>query len=387
MRLVSALAAWALLAGAIPAGAAPATQGDDAPADASAMQALRGYLARSFVLPKDLPIDSELRRAADQIGAAHLARMEQVLPAWIKEQRAMQTGAAASESPFYPVWARMLNELALWYLEPGDAAYEQATLDALRTSPMACRTSGVDDHSLDYGARILRIQAMPPAQRPAMLESERKLLARWGLPRPAPAPRPYPAPQDAAMAAVAQIRAGGARPQPALPPVLASVLLGDSNTYDEMGWDLRCGLQQWWLRVRLAGGSTPAAALNGFRYGTLITASYRFGNAFETVDAGGAPAVDASTAGAYPKLAQRFELTGFTLVTRTFDAAGKPVQASVSARDITVPGIRGTRPVPFEDAFDALSITYGLQADSPGRPVVRMVWKLEPAGPAKGATP
>lgn len=390
IRIARALAACALLGAVIPASAAPAASvADDAAADAAVLRALRGYLARSFAIPKDLPIATELRSAADQIAVAHLARMKQVLPAWLKEERAAHAGAnpQMDNDLLYPVWARMLNELALWYLEPGDAAYEQATLDAVRTSPMVCRTNGVDAHFLDYGARILRIQAMPPAQRPAMLEAERTLLARWGQPRPAPALRPYPLPQDAAMAAIAQIRAGGERPQQALPPVLASVLLGDRNAYGEMGWDLRCGLQQWWLRVSLARGSTPAAALNGFRYGTLLTASYRFGNAFETDDPDGRPAVVASATPAYPKMAQRFELTGSTVVTRTFDADGKPVQASVSARNITVPGIRGVRPVPFEDTFDALSIAYGLQSFNPGKPVFSMVWTLQPAEPAKGATP
>lgn len=386
MRLIPALAACALLGAPAAATAAPV---DNTAKDAGDVHWLHGYLAHSFTLPKDLPIDPALRSAADQIGTAHMARVDQLLQVWIDEERAARpVGTATTDNNLlYAIWARMLNELALWYLEPGDAAYEQATLAALRTSPMTCSSSGVDAHFLDYGARILRIQAMPPALRPAMLESERTLLARWGQPRPAPAPRPYPSPQDAAMAAIAQIRTGGERPQEALPPVLASVLLGDRNTYEQMGWDLRCGLQQWWLRVSLARGSTPAAALNGFRYGTLLTASYRFGNVFEIED-GNTPPAGTSATPQYPKMAQRFELVGSTVVTRTFDKAGNPAQVSVSARDITVPGIRGVRPVPFEDAFDALSIEYGLQPVNPGKPVFKMVWDLEPPSSArKGATP
>lgn len=387
MRLVPALAACALLGAPAAGTAAPV---DNTETDAGNVHWLHGYLARSFALPKDLPIDPALRSAADQIAKAHMARMDQLLQAWINEERAARPGGAASTDDAnlqYAVWARMLNELALWYLEPGDAAYEQATLSALRTSPMVCWSSGVDAHFLDYGARILRIQAMPAALRPTMLESERTLLARWGQPRPAPAPRPYPAPQDAAMTAIAQIRAGGERPQEALPPVLASVLLGDRNTNEQLGWDLRCGLQQWWLRVSLARGSTPAAALSGFRYGTLLTASYRFGNVFEIED-GDTPPAGKSATPQYPKMAQRFALVGSTVVTRTFDKAGNPAQASVSARDIAVPGIRGVRPVPFEDAFDALSIAYGLQPVNPGKPVFKMVWDLVPPSPAKkGATP
>jgi hypothetical protein len=387
MRLVPALAACALLGAPAAGTAAPV---DNTETDAGNVHWLHGYLARSFALPKDLPIDPALRSAADQIAKAHMARMDQLLQVWINEERASRPGGAASTDDAnlqYAVWARMLNEVALWYLEPGDAAYEQATLATLRTSPMACRTGDVNAHFLDYGARILRIQAMPAALRPAMLESERKLLARWGQPRPAPAPRPYPSPQDAALTAIAQIRAGGERPQEALPPVLASVLLGNRHTGEEIGWDVRCGVQQWWLRVSLARGSTPAVALSSFRYGTLLTASYRFGNSFET-DGGDAPPPGTPAKPQYPKMAQRFALVGSTMVTRTFDKAGNPVQASVSARDITVPGIRGVRPVPFEDAFDALSIVLGLQPVSPGKPDVKMVWKLEPPSPArKGATP
>lgn len=122
-----------------------------------------------------------------------------------------------------------------------------------------------------------------------------------------------------------------------MPPVLASVPLGDPSTYEKIGWDLRFGLQQWWLRVSLARGSTPATALSGFRYGTLLTASYRCGNVFE-IDNGDTPPAGKSATPHYSKMAQRFELVGSTMVTRTFDKAGNPAQASVSARDITMPG-------------------------------------------------
>jgi hypothetical protein len=53
-------------------------------------------------------------------------------------------------------------------------------------------------------------------------------------------------------------------------------------------------------------------------------------------------------------------------------------------RKITVPGIRGVRPVAFENTFDALSLHHGWQggeAAKPGAalsPVFQMVWTLDP---------
>jgi hypothetical protein len=364
-----------------------------APAQATGEEAemasqLDSYLVRAFTLPDDIKLDPALRAEADKIGAAHLARVRQLVPGWLQDERRLQTAAGAKPSSndvFYTVWARLLNELALWQIEPGDAAYERATLEVLKTSPLVCRTGG-DPLFGDFAGRINRLQAMPPARREATLATERELLQHWGKPRSAVQPWPEPLAQDAAMAAVAQVRAGGTRPPLALPPHLASSLLAQHKAYADLPWEQKCAVQQWWLRVSLAQGATPAAALNAFRYGTLISATDRLGRMFES---GKRPAAgaEAPATPSYPKLAAYFDVTGVTRVSRRFDAAGKPVQASVIERKITVRGIRGTRPVAFENAFDAISVHYALKDGKPAGPkVFDMVWQLDPSDP-KAAQP
>ena len=314
-----------------------------------------------------------------------LGRIAQ-LPAWTAEERRLQAGdgvRTTDNTVYTAVWARILNELALWQLEPGDAAYEKATLEVLKTSPLACEIKA-DPRVNDFAGRIMRIQAMPPAQRQAALANERRLLEHWAKPRPAIPAWPDPLPQDAAMAAVEKIRDGGERPAPALSPALASELLGKRTAHADLAWQSQCELERWWLRVSLAQGASPETVLNAFRYATLMSAVERY-----RVDAGseaGDGARDAANSTApppYPALAKRFDVTGVTRVSRRFDAAGKPVAASVVERRIKVRGIRGMRPVAFETTFDALALHYALQGGDGGRPgaplppVFEMVWTLD----------
>jgi hypothetical protein len=355
---------------------------EDADENAAMVGQLHLDLARSFHLPKDLKLDPALRAEAEKIAASHLERMKVLLPGWVEEEKALQakTGKPTSNAVFIATWARVLNELALWQVEPGDSAYEQATLEAIKATPAVC-DNPEDQRFQDFSSRMLRVQAMPPAQRQPALATERRLLEHWGKPRAAVPPWPDPLAQDAAMAALAKVQAGGPPPPRALPPFLASYLLAERKSYDKLTWNSRCAVQQWWLRVSLAEGAAPAAALNAFRYGTLISATDRFGLQFETTAEDSAPA-SSSDKPPYPKLAARFDVTGSTVITRSFDAAGKPVRARVTGREIKVRGIRGTRPVAFENTFDALSVRHGMQgnAAAPGAsapPVFKMVWSLD----------
>lgn len=382
------------LAAATPA-AGPAPLSDEQVANMA--NDLGSLLARSFVLPKELKLDPELRAEAERTGAAHVARIRQLLPGWVRDEQRQQTAENAPRRPYavyYGVWARLLNELALWQLEPGDAAYEQATLDAIKASPRVCDIEG-DARFLDFSSRVLRLQAMGPAQRQAALATERELLAHWGQPRAAVPPWPDPLPQELAMALVARMRVEGPAPAQALPPTLASAVLAKRQAYAELPIQTRCLFQRWWLQVSLAQGTPPAAALAGFRYGTLLTATARMGEGFETQnpEATAKAAAEAEKRGvpAYPRLAAYFDVNGKTTVRRRLDGAGKPVQASVVKREITVRGVRGVRPVAFEDAFDALSIKYGSSAQLAAKPAadntqsLQMVWMLDPDDPAAQA--
>jgi len=350
--------------------------------DAERVAGLHGELARSFRLAAQLPLDAELRYEADSIASAHLARIRQLLPAWFAEERRLQAGEGVKTSDntvYMAVWARVLNELALWQLEPGDAAYEKATLEAVKNSRLTCEIAD-DPRFHDFAGRILRIQAMPPAQRKTALDNERRLLEHWATPRPALKPWPDPLPQDAAMAAIGKIRDGGDRPAPALIPALAYALLGERGTYAEQPWQSKCNLQRWWLGVSLAQGASPEAALNAFRYATLIGAAERFGQAPDS-ETEAAPKGAATPS--YPEFARHFDVSGSTRVSRRFDDAGKPVAASVIKRKIAVRGIRGVRPVAFETTFDDLAVHYALQGGDGGRPgaplapTFDMVWALD----------
>jgi hypothetical protein len=235
---------------------------------------------------------------------------------------------------------------------------------------------------------MMRVQAMPPERRQAALATERELLEHWGKPRPVAQPWPNPLPQDAGMAAVARIRTGGQRPPLALTPHLASNLLAKREGYNDLPWETKCAFQQWWLRVSLAQGEAPAAALNAFRYGTLISATDRFGRVFESEDEQASKG-ESPARPTYPKMASRFNVTGVTKVSRWFDASGKPDHASVTDRKITVRGIRGTRPVAFENTFDALAVHHALKGGAAAKPgtaeVFEMVWTLDPAASATKA--
>ena len=215
---------------AVPPAAANAPSAEDA----AMAQRVERDLGLVFIMPPDIKLDPVLRTEADAIAAAHLARMHALVPGWIEEERRLQAGAdgkAPSGPVYYAVFARMLNELALWQLAPGDAAYEKATLDAIRATPAVCANAGHDRHH-DFLTRIVRAQAMPPQARAAALATERRLLEAWGKPHPAPPPWPNPLPQEAGMETVVQMRSGGARPPLALSPVLASILLAERERYE-----------------------------------------------------------------------------------------------------------------------------------------------------------
>lgn len=356
---------------------------------------LHGGVAPAFVLDKDLPLDPALRTEADRLSAEHLERVDKLLSAWVDEERAHQARAGKappSSAVYFAVFARLLNELSLWQLEAGDAHYESTTLAVLRSATRVCDLSG-DYRLTDFASRILRIQALPAAERKAMLASERELLAHWGRPRAALPPWPDPLPQQAAFALLQRGPADAGQPRLALPPRLAAAALGFGRDYTAMHPVERCALQQWWLQESLRAGATPAAVLNAFRYGTMLTAVDRFGDAFDKPGAAGKQ--DPASPPPYPGIATRFGATGVTTVSVRLDAAGKPLQAAVTGRKVDVPGIRGVRPVAFENVFDATIEKY---ASEEGRHYAKpsgnaphtfqMVWRLDDdknAGTAKGA--
>jgi hypothetical protein len=387
------LLALGVLAGTVSITLAAPAANSDAEADAGIVRELQNSLVRSFELAPKLTIDADLRNQANAIAISHLARVNALLPVWIAEERTAQAAGGAKPAAsdvYFAVWARLLNELALWQIMPGDAAYERAVLDTAAHAPASCAMR--DDYRFtDYSSRIMRLQSMAPAVRQAALASERALLEQWGKPRRDVPPLPEPLPQELGMAAIARMQAGGTPPPAALPPVLASRLLAERGDYAAQPWETKCLFQQWWLRVSLANGMAPATALAAFRYGTMLTADERMGNWFSARDMEEAklPGSGAGT-GMYPPLARRFQVTGATTITRSQDAAGKFKDSRLSARTVDVPGIRGVRAVAFETVFDKIAISQSLQPNvgttAFAPPLYRMVWNFNSpaAAPAKG---
>lgn len=361
-------------------------------------QGLRREVVRIFTLDKDLPLDPAMHTAAKKIAEEHVARFDKLLPVWLSEEFAFESQAGKTPSfreASAALLARLLNELALWQIEPGDAHYEAATLTALRNGSVACY--GIRDSlASDFTVRVLRIQTLPPAEREAMLASERQLLTHWGQARPNLAPWPDPLPQQAAYALLRRGPPEGDHPRLALPPGLASDVFGNGVDYAALQPAERCLLQHWWLRESLRQGMPPATVLNAFRYGTMLTAVARYGSTFDKP--GGATGKDVAGPPPYPGVAKYFAVTGVTTVNVQLDRDGNPLQASVIGRQVQVPGIRGVRPVAFENAFDDAIVKYAMQeerhynkpsGDTPYK--FQMVWSLDDddkdAKASKGAKP
>jgi hypothetical protein len=371
--------AWCCAAG-VAAIAAPVDQ------EAKMAQALHDNLVRSFVLDKELVLDPALRKSADELGRVHLARIGQLLPVWLGEERKLQSSPGKAPEDwevYFAVWARVLNELALWQVEAGDAAYEAATLEVLKGAPQVCHVGG-DPRFSDFSVRVARLQAMPETARAAALATERELLSHWGRARPTVAPWPAPLPQDGALALLNAAKPDSQQRRLALPPLLADELLSDKKTYAAMHREQQCRFQQWWLQESLHKGGEPAAVLNAFRYGTLIGVGDRFVGMFETTGLDGKVEVPTAKP-VFPKVASRFLASGSTTMSAQMDAAGKPRQASVIDRKITVPGIRGVRPVAFENVFDQSAVDYAMDGFPYDRPAAgkpfqfQLVWTLEAA--------
>lgn len=356
-------------------GAAVKSQGEDA----ELLKWLHHWVELSFALDKDLPLDPALRAGANALRETHLKQVRPLLAAWMAEERVQQRAAGAAgtaASLYFPLMSRLFNELALWQLDTGDAAYEAATLAVLKAEPRVCVTDGGWRFG-DFARRITRIQAMPVAQREAALANEGRMLARWGQARPVQLPMPLPLPQEAVALAISRWQAGGPRPALALTPALADSVLSKRLAYDKLHKDEQCALQQWWLQLSLLQDVAPAHALRAYRYGTMSVAADRYDD-FRSMQS----AEKSSSARPYPPLAMRFEVTGTTTVRVRLDGNGLVQEASIIGRKIEVPGIRDAYPVAFEQVFDAAALAHAMSGLSfapskTGYTNFQMAWKLE----------
>lgn len=308
-----------------------------------------------FRLPDDLALDPPLRQAANQIAQEHMARVRTLGPVWIAQVRAASGNPSLlSRAQSRSLYFHSINELAIWSVESGGPAQDEAWLKAALV-PAACYAPS----SAYFAQRIAMIQAAPLDSRPALLAGERELLSRWGTKRQHLPPRPAAPERDAADHAIARMRAG--LPVDAVPmaPALAGRIFerdrkpGQSGRSDR--WE-KCAKSQWWLASQLASGKIDKlTALTIYRYSTMVDA-----NEFAPASIVQKTAAPRPSEGkqAYPPVAAYFNAEGSTTVEARTDDQGKFLKAQVVSRKITVPGVYDNAPIAFELLLDAASLDY-----------------------------
>ena len=338
------------------------------------------WLQSELALPRGGKIDLDLRDALRELTRAHVERMQPILRQWVTEEFAAVDSNTALQQALHRVNARFVNELALWRLQSPSPGYDAIWLRALQR-PAACSILGNDGR---FATQVAFMQAVPLSDRPRLLEGERWLFAQWGQDRHGLPARPEVSQAELVDQTISQIRAGMDVTGPAMPPVLAARLLRDKveDSYPSTA----CARNQWGLLLALAqGGERAAQALIGYRYASMPLAADMLRLPPAQSDSTPPPADEGP--GSYPRLATAYGVEGVTTLEIVFDGAGKFVSAKVVDRAITVPGLRGVRPVAFETVFDeaaaarAATIAYpkrdaaqGRSGDSRGR--MDMAWKL-----------
>jgi hypothetical protein len=329
---------------------------------AEAMQ----WMDAVFAVAPEATIDAPLRAAAEDLARAHKARLPALIDAWLAQERAAGGPELKPDALRRQLLSRLTNELALWRLREGGKSFEDAWLAAL-AQPRLCQGQGGHTYYTDL---VLLWQGVPEAHRPALLAAERRLLEGWAVDPPQPPPRPALDLRDTLRRAMADAPGAAAPP---MPPIVAMNLLRRGADDEQLHRAVRCAGFQWALQQTLAAdGTPPAQAWLAWRYAMLPTADFWFSQ----------PERDAK-GGDYPPVAQRLSVEGAVTVELTArDSADAAAPfARIASRNITVPGVRGVRPVAFETLLDAASLkraaTARIPADSRGRRRVEYLWRLE----------
>lgn len=364
--LVAAVCAWFG-----PPSPAAAANGDADSARREGVAMLQKWLRADFELPAVLKLDDALRRDAQALADAHIARMGKVIETWAAEEAAL-LGANAGYNEIAPrLVARYANESALWQLDSTGADFDRVMLRSLQ-NPGGCPFEQLGATS--FARMVLTVQRMPPADRAVALDAQHVLLARWGAERGAIPARPEPAMLDLAQQAVERIRAPvRASDEPPLTPNLALLLL--RPPYRPLPAANRCELVGWWLRREAAGGrALPPDSLTAARYALIPSAQDSLGHLVAR----------RSEPDGYPPLAGVFRVEGSVHVGGRARASGVGFdQPVVRKRAVSVPGIRNVRPVAFETIFDDASLarvaTMKTGAAAAGESVeVEIKWAVEP---------
>jgi hypothetical protein len=307
-------------------------------------KAIFGFLEAGFRVPADLPVDADLRAAAQALSAAHLAKLKAELPAWVAQEQRSSSVPLGNNELQWRLYARFINEFALTRLESTGPDFDAAWL-AGALKPRFC---DLPPQLSFFAERTVMMQQVPKAQRAVVLEGERLLLQRWGTPRQGLPQPPSPSVDEQVASLIGSIKAGAARPAVAMPPVLANVHMNTSDAEPTDRWQQRCMSAQWWLRLQpLDGEADRARALNGFRYATLLLGSDM------SRPPGKLPPDNATD---YPRMAASFGVEGLLRLLLRIDSKGKLQRAEVIQRDVSVRGIRGNPPVAFDNLLDQAAL-------------------------------
>jgi hypothetical protein len=322
------------------------------------------WMRAVFALSPSAPLDREIRDAASLMAEEHLERLPALFRTWLADE---PRGATMSRRQL--LHARAANELAVWRLQSAGPEHDSAWL-ATMERPTMCRQGGLGE---SYFERLaLMWQSAPVEQRSTLLASENLLLKRWGLPVELPA-RPVPSATDALGNAIERLKTTGARGPVPMPPVVATTLLKEGAPWRALTQHDGCAALQWGLLNELAAATGKRdAALQTWRYAMMPGVDLWFP---ET-----ASAPKKANDSEYPRLALTWQIEGRITVEVGPGRDGTGSASRIVARDIKVPGIRGTRPVAFETALDEASLARADALDTQARAErrrVEFVWKLQ----------
>ncbi len=323
-----------------------------------------------LTLPDDVELDRSLRDAAQAMLQAHRARVRELVPLWIAQEREQaQSPTLRGRALWQPILNRMFNEMAVWSVESTGTAQDEAWLKAT-LAPMACRIV-----PLSFFARQMAlIQSAPPESRPALLADEQTLISHWGTKRATLPERPSTQDLEAADRAIDLLRAGLPNPASPMTPYLAGQLFDRERKPGKSDRWEQCAKSQWWLASQMAKPNADRAlALVVYRYSTMPDVRGYVPSVANP------PAKPASGSGenAYPPEASYFGVRGTTSVRVQTDGHGKPIGSRISARTLVVPGVRDNRPVAFEALLDAASIDIATRRhflDGTGETTINISW-------------
>lgn len=346
LRLLAALGVMACcLVGGRAMAQMPPAPADPASEGQQVAQQLQAWFALAFELPPALAVDSELRTAVNAMVQAQQPRIAGLLSDWFAQEQARDPATARPTLQFR-VATRLINEFALWQLDSAGAQYD-ATMQRARAHPRVCEWPA--ESLSPFAQRVLVWQHVPAAQRSALLAAEAGLLQRLGEPRPMAPARPVPSADEWAWDQVEALIKRKVLPPVPMPPLLAWRTLNDmAETALQSKESTRCVLRQWSLAMaeRDSSGALSEADSLALRYADVTDAN----RWIHHVPAGTVQAID------YPALAREVGLEGLVTVLFRIDAQGKVQQAWIEKRVLSVPLIRGQRPVAFETLLDAASL-------------------------------